>query len=91
MNIKLITTIEYNQTFSRAYKKLSLKEKILAEKREKIFRQNAFDPKLKTHKLKGKLKDYWLFSITYSHRILFKFTIKGKVLFYDIGDHDIYQ
>lgn len=91
MNPKSITRIEYTNTFSKSYKKLPLKEKILAERREEIFRQNAFDTRLKTHRLKGKLKDFWSFSITYSYRILFKFTAKSEVIFYDIGSHDIYQ
>lgn len=91
MNPKSIAKIEYTNTFSKSYKKLPLKEKILAEKREEIFRQNAFGTRLKTHRLKGKLKNFWSFSITYSYRILFKLTTKNNVIFYDIGNHDIYQ
>ena len=90
MNRK-INLIRYSSKFERVYKKLSLKEKLIAEKREKIFRQNPFDPRLKTHKLKGKLKDKWSFSLTYSQRVLFNFYKDGEVIFYDIGDHKIYQ
>lgn len=70
---------------------MSLKEKLLAEKREIIFRNNAFDPCLKTHKLKGKLNDHWSFSVTYSDRILFKFLKDDEVYFYNVGNHLIYQ
>ncbi len=64
---------------------------ITVAEREKMFRSNCFDPRLKTHKLKGKFKNYWSFSITYSHRILFGFLDAHSVAFIDIGDHAIYQ
>lgn len=86
-----IKQIRYSSKFERSYKKLPLAEKIFAEEKEKIFRQNAFDRKLKAHKLKGDLKHLWSFTITYSYRVVFKFVKKDIVLFYDIGDHRIYQ
>jgi mRNA-degrading endonuclease YafQ of YafQ-DinJ toxin-antitoxin module len=52
---------------------------------------NPFDETLKTHKLKGKLKEFWSFSVNYSFRIVFEFIKKDEVIFYDIGDHRIYQ
>ncbi|MBI3627039.1 type II toxin-antitoxin system YoeB family toxin [Candidatus Uhrbacteria bacterium] len=58
---------------------------------EKIFRKNPFDPSLKTHKLKGKFKDFWSFSIGYKYRIVFEFSADGFVYFLSAGDHDIYQ
>lgn len=64
-----------------------------AEKRESIFRKNPFDHRLKTHKLKGKLSEFWSFSVSYKHRILFEFDAKtkAKVYFHDVGDYDVYQ
>ena len=59
--------------------------------REKIFRNNCFDSRLKTHKLTGSLKDYWAFSVTHSERILFRFINEKEVIFYKIGSHDIYK
>ena len=91
MKSRPIKKIYYNSNFLRSYKKLPLKEKLQAEKREKIFRDNALDSRLKTHKLKGKLKDHWSFSITYSNQIMFKFLKNNEVMFYDIGPHKIYQ
>lgn len=88
---RAIKTIRYSAGFERVYKKLPKEEKSIAEKRESIFRNNIFDPCLKTHKLKGKLKNYWSFSVTYSNRILFKFLKNDEIMFYDIGDHKIYQ
>jgi len=64
--IKKIKEIRYTSKFERAYRKLPLEEKLAAEETEKIFRRNPFDTRLKTHKLKGKLKNKWAFSLTYS-------------------------
>ena len=61
-----------------------LKERLL------IFKEDPFDARLRTHKLKGNLKDYWSFSIGYSDRILFRFLDSETVFFIDIGDHSIY-
>jgi len=91
LKLKPAKIIHYTSSFRRAYKKLSLKDKLQAEKREKVFRKNIFDSQLKTHKLKGKLKNRWSFSVTRSYRILFNSTTKNKVVFYDIGNHQIYQ
>lgn len=62
-----------------------------AKQKEKIFRKNPFDPKLKTHKLHGKYKNYWSFSISGSYRIMFNFESEDKIVFIDVGDHDIYN
>ena len=88
---KKIKLICYTSKFERVYKKLSLKEKLIAEKREKIFLKDPFDPQLRTHKLKGKLKGMLSFSLTYSQRVLFNFYEENEVIFYDIGNHRIYQ
>ena len=55
-----------------------------------LFINNPFDQQLKTHKLSGKLKDYWSFSIEYDLRVVFYFTgdKPQKALFIDIGTHD---
>jgi mRNA-degrading endonuclease YafQ of YafQ-DinJ toxin-antitoxin module len=60
-------------------------------KKRILFYQNPFSRQLLTHKLKGDLKNYWSFSITFSYRVLFQFVKKDVVLFHDIGDHQIYQ
>lgn len=68
-----------------------IKEK--AKEKEEIFRQNPFNPILETHRLQGKYKDYWAFSINRSHRIMFQFLddSKGKVVFINVGAHEIYK
>ncbi len=86
-----IRRIYYTSNFARKVRKLPKGLKNEIKKREEIFRNDPFNPLLKTHKLKGQLKDFWAFSLTYSHRVLFEFTKKDEVLFYDVGDHRIYE
>lgn len=88
MQIKKIT---YSSHFAKAFKALPKKIKGQAIQREKIFRKDCFDTRLKSHKLKGKLIKYWSFSINYSYRILFEFQDNGEVSFIDIGTHSIYS
>ncbi len=86
-----IREIYYSEHFKRALKKLPAELKPQIRTREKIFKKNCFDPRLKTHKLSGALKNFWSFSITHSHRVLFQFLGERRVGFIDVGDHSIYQ
>lgn len=84
--------IKYTSKFNREYRKLSERIKDIAEEKEKIFRKNPYDQKLKIHKLKGKFKDFWSFSIDFKYRIVFEFSNDKKIAyFYSVGDHDVYQ
>ena len=63
--------IAFSSSFKRAFKKsvagnVSLETRFW--ERMELFRNNPFDPKLRTHKLSGKLKDLWSFSIEYDLR-----------------------
>ncbi len=77
--------------FRKSYRKLPLSIKKKAERREKIFVFSPFEPSLKTHKLKGELKNYWAYSVDDDYRILFKFTNGDRVIYFDIGTHEIYK
>lgn len=81
--------IYYSSKFAKEYKKLSLKVKLTAERKEKIFRKDSFNPTLKTHRLSGKLKEYYSFSINYKYRIIFEFS-NNTVWFHSVGTHEIY-
>lgn len=83
--------IIYSPKFGRKYKKLPAELKIIAEQKELIFREDPFDPRLKTHKLSGHLKEFWAFSIDYKYRIIFEFGGKELVYFHTVGEHDIYN
>lgn len=83
--------ILYHPRFRREYRKLPTKIQELAENQEKRFRKSPFDPRLRTHKLHGPLKDFWAFSVDHRYRVIFDFKGKDIVRFYSIGDHDIYE
>jgi mRNA-degrading endonuclease YafQ of YafQ-DinJ toxin-antitoxin module len=86
-----IKRIEYSEKFLKSLRKLpkNLIEK--AYEKEKIFRENPFNPILKTHKLHGKDKECLAFWIDYKYRIKFIFLSENEVLFLDIGPHNIYK
>ncbi len=54
-----------------------------------MFIKNPFDPALKTHKLSGKLRLLWSFSIDFENRVVFYFTDQNpkQAVFVDIGTH----
>ncbi len=59
-------------------------------KKVELFIEDPYHQQLKTHKLSGKLKDLWSFSIEYDVRVVFYFT-KDKpprAVFVDLGTHD---
>lgn len=82
--------ILYSSKFKREYKSLSKELKLVAEEKEKIFRADPFDTRLNTHKLSGKLKGFWAFSIKYKFRIIFELAQKDEIWFHSVGDHSIY-
>ena len=74
--------------FERRYKKLSAVLKEKAVNRERIFIKNPFDSRLNTHKLHGKKKEEWAYSIDYRYRISFIFVGGDEILYTDVGTHD---
>lgn len=83
--------VSFSSSFRRVFKK-RIKGNVDLEARfwEKLeqFTTDPYDPSLKTHKLSGKLKDLWSFSVDYDERVLFYFTDDGNAVFVDIGSHD---
>lgn len=82
--------IFYHPRFKKNYQRLQTAVQTEAEKREAIFRDNPFDPRLDTHKLHGKLKKHWSFSVGRKCRILFEF-YGDDVIFLDVGSHYLYK
>lgn len=86
-----ITQIEYSSNFVKQFKKLTPRLQKQAINAEKLFKKDPFSPRLKTHKLSGRLEGLWSFSINYKDRVIFEFLGKRKAIFYKIGSHDIYR
>jgi addiction module RelE/StbE family toxin len=84
-------TVKYSPTFFRSLKKFPKSQLRFLEKKEKIFREDIFDKRLKTHRLKGELQDFYSFSISYHWRIVFHFEKKDVIVFDNIGTHAIYK
>ena len=83
--------INFSSHFFKRLKKCSPKVQKRFWETLHVFEANFFDNRLQTHKLKGSLKNYWSFSVDYSHRAIFSFLKDGSVLFHDIGSHKIYE
>ncbi|WP_208492246.1 type II toxin-antitoxin system RelE/ParE family toxin [aff. Roholtiella sp. LEGE 12411] len=83
--------VSFSSSFRRAFKK-RIKGNVDLETRfwQKVeqFVIDPFDQSLKTHKLSGKLNEFWSFKVDYDERVLFYFTESGNVVFVDIGNHD---
>ena len=86
--------IAFSSSFKRVFKKRIQGQPFLEEKfwnRVDIFKHDPFDNRIKTHKLSGDLKELWSFSVDYDIRVIFYFSddSKNRVVFVDIGKHDV--
>lgn len=83
--------VEFTAPFLRQLRKLDpdLQEEVV-EKVE-LFSQQPDYPGLKVHKLKGRLKERWSFSVNYKTRIVFQYLIKDTVVLLAVGNHDVYK
>ena len=81
-------------TFSSSFKK-SFRKRIAGNQnlevqfweKVEVFKSDPFQTQLRTHKLSGKLKDLWSFSVEYDLGVIFHFADDGRVIFVDIGTH----
>jgi mRNA-degrading endonuclease YafQ of YafQ-DinJ toxin-antitoxin module len=83
--------VEYSAKFLKSADRLPKKLIALADTKEILFKQSPYHPSLHTHQLHGKDKGAWAFWINQKHRIKFIFISPQKVLFLDVGTHDIYE
>ncbi|MGI8966968.1 MAG: type II toxin-antitoxin system RelE/ParE family toxin [Limisphaerales bacterium] len=80
--------------FLRSAKRLARKNLQQAKDLEaalNLLSEDAFSPKLKTHKLKGKLERSWACSAGYDLRIVFQFVShenSDAILLERVGTHD---
>jgi addiction module RelE/StbE family toxin len=86
-----VTKYLYSPRFVKQFKKLPSPIQRLTLKKLKVFEANPFHPNLKTHKLTGKLKPYFSFSINYSYRIIFEIESPKQINILLIGTHEIYK
>jgi addiction module RelE/StbE family toxin len=83
-----------SKAFLRAAKKIGKKQPETATAIQEtlgLLASDAFDPRLRTHKLSGELKDSWACSAGYDLRIIFSFVqhLQAEaILIESIGTHD---
>jgi mRNA-degrading endonuclease YafQ of YafQ-DinJ toxin-antitoxin module len=87
-----VIEVAFASSFQRAYRKriqgTGAREDRFWE-RLGWFVNNPFDPRLRTHKLSGKLKDSWAFSLDQDIRVLFNFEDgRKRAVLFDTGTHD---
>jgi addiction module RelE/StbE family toxin len=83
--------IAFSSSFKRALKSLIKKDpyaELIFQDKLTLFLINPYHPQLETHKLKGKLKSYFAFSIQYDLRVIFYFASETEIVFVNIGTHD---
>ncbi len=82
--------VTFSQSFKRSFKKRiagNLERENRFWRKLELFSNDAFDPSLRTHKLSGKFKNQWSFSLEYDLRVIFNFVDDGNALLIDIGTH----
>ncbi len=83
-----------SKTFTRDAKRILKRNPQFAESVKTtliMLESDVFHPQLKTHRLKGKLKDCWACSVAYDLRIVFeivKHEDEDAILLQTIGTHD---
>ncbi len=83
----------FSSSFKRTVKKFSKNSDFMIDLHStlSLLSENPFNPKLKTHKLKGTLEGLYACSVNYSFRIIFRFLKelnKTNILLIDLGTHD---
>lgn len=86
-----IKSVNFSPHFFKSFQRLPRSVQTQAKQKDEWFRQNPFDRRLRTHKLKGELSGAWAYSINRQYRVLFRFLNGDEVIYYDVGTHDIYK
>lgn len=74
------------KTLNHLFKKNPELRGIFKEVFEKLV-EDPFIPSLRTHKLKGRLKEFFACTVTFDIRLIFKIE-KDTLVLIDIGSHD---
>ena len=83
--------IRYKSSFIRQLKKLELSLQHEALRKIELFKDPSDHKQLRVHKLRGRLKGSYSFSIDYKNRIVFEYEKDGSAALMAIGDHEVYE
>ena len=83
--------VNYKPTFIKSFDNLEndLQNEII-EKIE-LLKDQRNHKQLKVHKLHGRIKDKYSFSVNYKYRIIFIYESKKEIVLLAVGDHEIYK
>jgi addiction module RelE/StbE family toxin len=79
--------LRYLATFKRQYKKLPKPIQLQFDVRLALFLDDATDPRLRVHPLKGKFSGYWSMNVNGDFRALYRHDGDEIVIFALIGTH----
>lgn len=79
--------VVFHRNFEKQYTKLSAGMKHKFQERLELFFQDAFNPILNNHPLKGKYAGYRSFNISGDLRVIYRHTRKDAAIFVAIAPH----
>lgn len=84
--------LKQTDSFNRVAKKFFKKHRELLINFDKVtekLKNDPFESSLKTHRLKGELKEFYACSLNYEYRLILTIIITDKeIILVDIGTHD---
>ncbi len=83
--------VSFKASFVREWKRLPAEQQDEVYEKIELLKHTKNHKLLKVHKLHGRMKKYYAFSVDYRTRVLFEYFAKNEVLLLGIGDHDLYK
>lgn len=83
--------VAYTRVFERQFHSLDIELQKEALEKIDLFKDFANHQQLKVHKLHGRLRGRFSFSVNYRIRIVFGYLSSNEVVLHAIGDHDVYR
>lgn len=80
----------YTPSFIKQAKSLERATFGTLKKKIELFKDPKNHKLLKVHKLHGKLKNLYAFSVNNEIRVIFEYLSKSEVIMHDVGGHEIY-
>jgi len=84
----MIYAIEYSRRFIRTFSKIEAALQGEVVEKVELLKKSTNHRRLKVHKLTGKLKGIWSFSVNYRIRITFAKPRKNVIVLETVGTHD---
>ena len=83
--------VAYAPSFVRQFKLLEKDLKSEVIEKIELFKNEVSQKQLRVHKLKGRLRGRFSFSVNYRFRIVFNYLSDNEAVLLAIGDHEVYK